>query len=302
MQKKYRNEYISEKEIQSAIAWYDKSLESYETLLRGHTYNQLDIERRKLVAKNNRASCLYQGGYQKEALASLNEIIYKKLQIVNQFITILLYYYSRLLNDKYYSKTSSIVNGYNSLKTLESIIQKFYTSNNEINNICLYMNDDISISDVSERLNDYRFVLDNELIPSLVRSCDVYADFHCDYIMKLKNPDEISYRLNTASAICHFALDICEKIEKATIFEGAAWSTLSRIHYAWELKFTNVHSKDAAINEQLHGIQILECVFRELSNGQSRDPLFRAYNNMYAYTGEEEWKIKAERIISQLIK
>lgn len=296
-QKKYSNEDISEQEIQSVIAWYDKSLESYEALLQGYAYHPLDIERRKLVTKNNRAFCLYQGGYQKEALASLNEIIDKKLQIVNQFITILLYYYSRLLNDKCYSKTSSIVNGYNSLKTLESIIQKFYTPNNEIN-IHLYMNDDISISDMSERLNDGRFVLDNELIPSLVRSCDVYADFQCDYIMELKDPDEISDRLGTACAICNFALDICEKIEKATIFEGAAWGTLSRIHYARELKFTNVHSKDAAINEQLHGIQILECVFRESSNGQNKDPLFRAYNNMYAYTGEEEWRIKAEQIIS----
>lgn len=300
-QKKYRNEDISEEEIQSTIAWYDKSLESYEALLQGHTYNQLDIERRKLVAKNNRASCLYQGGYQKEALASLNEIFHKKLQVVNQFITILFDYYSRLLNDKHYNKTSSIVNGYNSLKTLESVIHKFYTSNNEIN-IGQYINDDISISDVSGRVNDYRFVLDNEVIPSLVRSCDVYADFQCEYTMTLNNPEEISYRLSMAKAIINFALDICEEVKKTTAFEGAAWSTLSRIHYVLELKFTNVHSKDAAINEQLHGIQILEDVFRESSNGQSRDPLFRAYNNMYAYTGEEEWRIKAEQLISQLIK
>lgn len=300
-QKKYRNEDISNQEIQSTIAWYDKSLESYETLLRGHAYNWLDIERRKLVTENNRASCLYQGGYQKEALASLNEIIYKKLQIVNQFITILFHYYSRLLNDKHYSKTPSIVDGYNSLKTLESIIQKFYKYNKEIN-ISQYINDDISISDAFERLNDYRFVLDNELIPSLVRSCNLYAEFQCEYTMELKNPDEISYRLVMASAICHFALDICEEVEKVTVFEGAAWSTLSRIHYAWELKFTNIHSKDAAINEQLHGIQIIEHVFRESSESQSRDPLFQAYSNMYAYTGEEKWRIKAEQLIGQPIK
>lgn len=295
--KKYRNAVISEKEIRSLIAWYDQSLESYEVLLKNYTCNQLDIERKKLVAKHNREFSLFQSGYQKEGLDSLKEIIYEKLQIVNQFIAILLCYYSKLLDDMRYSKIPSIVNGYNSLKTLESIIiQKFDTSNNEINNMCLYMNENVSISDILERLNDYRFVFDNELIPSLVRSCDVYADCLCDYIMKLENPNEILSCLEMADKICQFALDICEKIEKVTIFEGAVWGTLSRIHYAWELKFTNVHSKEAAIDEQLTGIGILECILRESSNGQSRDPLFRAYNNMYAYTGEEEWKIKAEQI------
>lgn len=296
-QKIYRNEDISEEEIQSTIAWFDKSIESYEALLQGLAYDRFDIERRKLVAMTNRASCLYQGGYQKEALVSLNKIIYEKLHIVNQVITILFHYYSRLLNDRRYSKTPSIINGYNSLKTLESKIQKFYTSNNEIN-IRQYINDDISISDVLERLNDYRFVFDNELIPSLVRSCDVYADFQCEYIMTLNNPEEISYRLSMASAIINFALDVCEEVKEVTVFAGNAWGTLSRVHFAWELIFTNVNSKNAAINEQLRGIQILEHVFRESNERQSKDSLFRAYNNMYAYTGEEKWKKKADQLIN----
>ena len=94
----------------------------------------------------------------------------------------------------------------------------------------------------------------------------------------------------------NFALDICEEIEKVTTFEGAAWTTLSRIHYRCGLKYTNFNSKEATINEQLRGIQILECVFRESNGQQSRDPLFRAYNNMYVYTSEEKWKIKAEQL------
>lgn len=223
------------------------------------------------------------------------------MQIINKVIIILFRYYSRLLNNKWYGKIPSIINGYKSLEDLVSKIQKTYLSFSSEMDVSQDVNDDMSAADVLERLNDYRFVLDNELIPSLIRSCDAYADFQSDYALTLTNLDEINYRLSMASVIINFALDICEEIKKITIFEGDAWGTLSKIHFAWELKYTNIKSKEVAINEQLHGIQFLEHIFRESNKRQSKAPLLRAYNNMYIYTGEEEWRAKAEQIESLVI-
>ena len=119
--------------------------------------------------------------------------------------------------------------------------------------------------------------------------------------MELRDADELISCIFTAKKAADLALDICEKIEKATLIEGGVWSTLSRVYFAMELKFSNVHAKEAAIDAQMTGIKLLECIFRESNELQRKDPLIRAYRNMYTYTGANEWKEKAERLMSPIL-
>ena len=295
-QKKYQEEKISNHEIQSIIDWYDRAIEHYEMLLRKDSHNWLDIERRKLVAENNKATFLYQWGEKDVALSSLEKIMNKKIQIVKLVIKLILNCYSKLLNDNRYNKIPAIIEGHKSIKALASIIYKNYPLSS---NTPVYQDVDFGMpsADVFKVLNDYRFAFDNELIPSLIRSCNACASVRCDYAMTLGVPDEITYQLAMATSIINFALDLCEKIEKVTAFEGDAWGILSTIHFTWEQIFPNFSSKDAAINEQLHGVQILELLFQETSNTQSKDSLVYAYINMYKYTGAEEWKMKADQLM-----
>lgn len=298
--KLYRGETITAQELLATIAWYDNSLKCYETLQKGHTYSWLEIERRKLVTEHNKLFCLYYGGYQKTAIFLVSEIMLKKMHIIEHIVVSLSNYYKLLLNSSRYKSIPAISEGYKSLELLIGILQNSYLPFDIETDINHNANKEYSLSVALDTLKDYRFTLDNELIPSFIRSCDLYADWQCNYALESHNQDEIISCIWSAEKAIKLALDICETIEKVTIFEGVAWGTLSKVYYVMNLRFSNVSANDAAINAQKEGIKFLECIFKESNDQQSKEPLIRAYKNMYTYTKLDIWKEKAECLMNPL--
>lgn len=298
--KLYRGETITAQELLDTIAWYDNSLKCYETLQKGHTYSWLEIERRKLVAEHNKLVCIYYGGYRKTAISLAWESILRKIHIINHIVVLLSHYYKLLLNSSRYKSIPVISEGYKSLESLVRILQNSNLPFDMETGIDHNTNEEDSLSSILDMLKDYRFTLDNELIPSFIRSCDQYADLQCDYVLVSCDQYEIAPRILSAEEVIQLALDLCETIEKVTIFEGAAWGTLSKVYYAMDRCFPNVSAKDAAIHAQKEGIKFLECIFKESNAQQSKEPLIRAYKNMYAYTKLDAWKEKAERLMNPL--
>ena len=222
------------------------------------------------------------------------------MHIVNRNVVLLSYYYKLLLNSSRYKSIPAISEGY---KSLESLIRILLNSNLPFDmetGIDHYTHKECSLSVILDTLKDYRFILDNELIPSFIRSCDLYADWQCDYALESRDQSEIASCILSARKAIQLALDLCETIEKVTIFEGVAWGTLSKVYYVMDLRFSNVSAKDAAINAQKKGIKFLECIFKEPNDQQSKEPLIRAYKNMYTYTKLDIWKEKAECLMNPL--
>ncbi len=280
--------------IQDAMNLYVDAKKSYEKLLTDSHFSSADIMRRLLVTENNIATLWYNTGNLDLAISSLFNIISQKIDLIWYYISLLSTCYSELSKDKRYNKLADIVSGQNDLNKLVTTLQKHV---DDFTVDYIPCDNCILSSDYYERMTGLRITVHDELVPSLIRSCDAYADFQCTYLMSKGPSTDFNDRYGKSLAIINAALDLCDNIDMATINEGAAWGTLSRLHFLLAQYLPNSNAKEVAIREQQNGIVILEAIYRRMNRDQqSKEPLIRAYMNMYDYTKDEEWKKKADEI------
>ena len=299
MQKKqYSCVDVCNKELEPIFELYDKSLNCFNVLMlnRIGIFERIDIERRSLIVMNNMYFCRYYFGYTKDAISALGDVINRKLRITSIYIRLLQYYYMKIMRDDYYREMTSVIRGHKRICSISSIIGKRYKLS-EDPDISQLTNRNLSADDAYAILNDTKFVFDNEVLPSLISSYLVYANLLSDYATGLEEPDYIVGYLALAANAANFAIDLCGEIEQNTVLEGTAFGTLSKIHYLFDKIIPNVSSIDAAIEEQLEGIEVLELIYRDSDGKLGREELFYAYSNMYQYTMKNEWQEKAENII-----